>query len=117
MRKIQVVIGSGVSSGNTGRLANAFIKGAQEKGHHVERVFFGDDRLQGSKGCGACQKGVAVYYRILCRTSIHALKKADTIVFASSLYFWMISVALKTYMERLYALSKRIPIQSEIACC
>lgn len=107
MRKIQVVIGSGVSSGNTGRLANAFIKGAQEKGHHVERVFFGDDRLQGSKGCGACQKGVAVYYRILCRTSIHALKKADTIVFASSLYFWMISVALKTYMERLYALSKK----------
>lgn len=107
MRKILVVIGSGVSGGNTDRLANAFIKGAQEKGHHVERVFLGDDRLQGCKGCGACQKGNGCILQDSMQAIYPRFEKADTIVLASPLYFWTISATLKAFIERLYAISKK----------
>ncbi len=39
MMKILVVIGGGRSKGNTEQLADAFIKGAVEAGHKVEKSF------------------------------------------------------------------------------
>lgn len=107
MRRILVVIGSGASGGNTDRLANAFIKGAQEKGHHVVRVFLGDGILQGCKGCGVCQRGNGCVLQDRMQDIYPHFENADTIVLASPLYFWTISASLKAFIERLYALSQK----------
>lgn len=38
MKNILIVLGGGRSSGNTTQLAQAFAKGAEEAGHHVETL-------------------------------------------------------------------------------
>lgn len=37
MKNILVVVGSGRKNGNTEQLADSFIKGAEEAGHHVKK--------------------------------------------------------------------------------
>ena len=39
MRKILVVVGSGLRNANTDRLADAFVRGAQDAGHEVKKFF------------------------------------------------------------------------------
>ena len=50
-RNIAVVIGSPRRGGNTWMLAEAFIKGAEEAGHHVEVIDAGNAP---KKGCIPC---------------------------------------------------------------
>ena len=38
MKKILVIVGGGRPRGNTAQLVDAFIRGAQEAGHQVEKV-------------------------------------------------------------------------------
>lgn len=106
MRKIIVVVGSGIKNGNTDRLANAFIKGAQEQGHEIRKVFLGDGVIQGCKGCGACQSGDGCVLQDRMQSIYPLFEASDTIVLASPLYFWTISASLKAFIERLYAISK-----------
>lgn len=107
MKNILVIIGSGLEIGNTATLANAFIKGASEAGHTVHRVFLGDKRISGCKGCGFCQKNNNTCMIKDDMQEIYSLfSKSDVIVFASPLYFWSISAQIKTVIDRLYALSK-----------
>lgn len=107
MREILLVLGSGVKGGNTDRLADAFIRGCEQAGHTVHKVFLGDG-LSGCRGCGACQvdsgKGCILADKM---QEIYPLfARCDTVVLASPLYFWTISASLKAFIERLYAVSK-----------
>lgn len=106
MRNILVVVGSGIRNGNTDQLADSFIKGAKELGHHAEKVFLGDGVIQGCKGCGVCQSGHGCVQEDMMQNIYPLFEKADTIVLASPLYFWTISASLKAFIERLYAISK-----------
>lgn len=106
MRKILVVVGSGVRNGNTDQLAQAFIKGASEQGHQVSYMFLGDGVIQGCTGCGACQLGTGCVLQDHMQNSYSLFEEADTIILASPLYFWTISATLKAWIERLYAISK-----------
>lgn len=105
MRNILVVVGSGNIKGNTDLLVNSFIKGAKESGHQVLKINLNGD-IQGCQGCGACQKNgnkCVIKDRMLDFYSMFDI--ADTIVFASPLYFWSISARLKCFIDRLYAIS------------
>ena len=103
MSKILVVIGSG-KNGNTGHLAQSFIKGAITSGHDVQKVIL--DNIQGCIGCQSCQRNG---HRCVIHDSMEDIyplfKEADTIVLASPLYFWSISGRLKSFIDRLYAIS------------
>lgn len=81
------------------------MNGAIKAGHDVEKVVL-NDNLQGCKGCGACQLNG---HKCIIQDSMQDLYKkfdeADTIVFASPLYFWSISSRMKCFIDRLYAIS------------
>ena len=47
MKHILVIVGSCRKNGNTEQLADAFIRGAQDAGHRVEKVFLGAKKING----------------------------------------------------------------------
>ena len=55
MKRIMVVIGGGRKHGNTEQLADAFIRGAQEAGHWVDKILLREMRINGCTGCNACR--------------------------------------------------------------
>ena len=58
MRKHVFVISASLRTGsNSELLADAFIKGARENGHLVEKLTLRDKALHFCNGCLACDKG------------------------------------------------------------
>lgn len=106
MKEILVIVSSAQVNGSSDQLANEWIKGAKAAGHHCVKIALGEQEIQGCRGCGYCQShdhrciiddAMQQYYPLF--------EKADTIVFASPLYFWTISARMKAFIERLYAIS------------
>lgn len=106
MRKILIAVGSGLAIGNTHRLAMSFAEGAKAAGHEVRFVFLGDKTISGCRGCGACQ----ISNRCVIKDDMQPLYSlfdwCDTMVLASPLYFWTVSAQLKTFLDRMYAVSR-----------
>ena len=57
MKNILVVMGGGRPKGNTAQLVDAFVKGAEEAGHLVEKVSLLKTEVKGCLGCNACRYG------------------------------------------------------------
>lgn len=106
-KNVLVLMASGTRKGNTDILADAYIKGLVEKGHTVTKVYVGSLRLEGCRGCGACQRNAS--HRCVVQDGMQELYPlfvaCDTLVMASPLYFWTVTARLKAFIERLYALS------------
>lgn len=107
MKNILVVVGSGRVHGNTDRLADAFIEGAQEAGHAVTKVFLGGKTINGCNGCDACRWGKPCVQKDDMQEIYPHIQKCDMVVLASPLYFWTISARTKAFLERLYATSQQ----------
>lgn len=104
MSYILVVVSSN-THGNTDRLAEAFIEGASKVGNEVTKIVL-NKNLSGCLGCGACQhNGHHCVIQDQMQAYYSLFAKADTIVFASPLFFWSISGRLKSFIDRLYAIS------------
>lgn len=106
MKKIAVLVGSARKHGNTDQIADAFIQGATEEGNICTKVYLGEKNIQGCRGCNYCQNNnhqciiqdaMQEYYPLFL--------EADVVVFTSPLYFWTISSWIKTFIDRLYAIS------------
>ncbi len=97
---------AGTRQGNTDRLTDAYIRGVSEKGHSVTKIYLGSMRMAGCRGCGACQRNGNRCVVQDDMQQIYSLFTAcDTLVMASPLYFWTITAKLKSFIERLYAIS------------
>lgn len=55
-KNVLVIMSAGTRLGNTDRLADAYIKGLVERGHSVTKVYLGSMKIEGCRGCGACQR-------------------------------------------------------------
>ena len=55
-KNVLVLMGSPRKRGNTDRLSDELIRGAQEAGHQVEKIYLKDRKINGCLGCGACQR-------------------------------------------------------------
>lgn len=105
-KNVLVLMSAGTKNGNTDCLTDAYIRGLKEKGHTVTKVRLGSVRMEGCRGCGVCQRngnhcaiqdGMQELYPLFAA--------CDTLVMASPLYFWTITARLKSFVERLYAIS------------
>lgn len=105
-KNILVLMSAGTRHGNTDRLTDAYIKGLVERGHSVTKVYLGSMRIEGCRGCGACQH---LAHKCAVRDGMQDVyplfAECDTMVMASPLYFWTITARLKAFIERLYAIS------------
>lgn len=107
MKNILIIVGSGISGGNTDKLADAFAEGAVCAGHHVNKIFLGGKELSDCRGCGACQlNGNQCVIKDAMQEIYPLLMDCDMVVLASPLYFWTISARLKVFIDRLYAVSR-----------
>lgn len=109
MKKILVVIGGGRPNGNTSQLVDAFIKGASESGHEVEKVSLNKTVVNGCIGCNACRYGKPCIQKDGFNELVPKITDADLIVFASPLLFWTISSKLKAFIERFYCIAEEDP--------
>lgn len=109
MKNILVVTGGGRPKGNTAQLADAFVKGAEEAGHSVEKVSLLKTEVKGCLGCNACRYGKPCVQKDGFNELVPKIKGADLIVFASPLYFWTISSKMKAFIERFYCIAEEDP--------
>lgn len=106
MKNIVIVMGGGRPKGNTARLVDAFVKGAEEAGHSVEKVSLLKTEVKGCLGCNACRYGKPCVQKDGFNELVPKIKGADLVVFASPLYFWTISSKLKAFIERFYCIAE-----------
>ena len=109
-KKILVLNGSPVKNGNTAKLIEWFVSGAQVKGARVEiiRADLLKSKTNGCTSCRACQK-IKQYECVIKDDIREVLKKmagADVIVFATPLYFYGPSAQLKLIIDRMFSLYK-----------
>lgn len=105
-KNVLVLMSAGTRQGNTDRLTDAYIRGLSEKGHSVTKVYLGSMRMAGCRGCGACQRnGNRCAVQDDMQQLYPLFATCDTLVMASPLYFWTITARLKSFVERLYAIS------------
>lgn len=101
-----LVICSGISHGNTDHLCDAFINGVMQKGHQVQKININHMMIKGCRGCQYCQDHE---HQCVIKDDMQRLyplfEKYDTLVLASPLFFWSISGILKSFIDRLYAIS------------
>ena len=106
MRKnIVILAGSPRKVSSTDSLVAAFTEGAKESGHTVTTFRVADMNIGGCLGCNHCfqEVGVCVQKDDML-TILDALRKADTLVLASPVYFWGVTSQLKRAIDRTYAL-------------
>lgn len=106
MKKILIVVGSARRRGNTEQLAAAFARGAGAAGHQVETILLAEKQMAGCTGCNACRFGRPCVQRDDWNALAPQILKADLIVFASPLYFWILSARMKAFIERFYSLAR-----------
>lgn len=104
--KIVVIVGSKQLDGNTDRLADYFIKGALQSRNTVEKIHLRRYMVNPCLGCNMCFNDDKPCIQNDDMGAIYAaFQKCDMVVFATPLYFLSFSSALKSVIDRLYALS------------
>lgn len=101
MRKnILVISTSPRRGGNSETLADAFLRGAEEAGHSVEKVCLYDKTIGFCKGCLACQKSHRCVIQDDADTLAQKMGQADVLVFATPIYYYEMSGQMKTMLDR-----------------
>ena len=93
---------------NTSAMVQAFREGAEVAGHEVEEYQVGRMKIAGCMACEYCHtkgEGACVqkddFEKIL-----PAYKEADMIVFASPIYYFVMSAQMEAAIQRLYCIGK-----------
>ena len=99
-KKILVISTSLREGSNSDLLAEAFLKGAREVGHKVEKVSLKDKTIGFCKGCLACQKTGNCVIRDDAGGIVEKMLHADVLVFATPVYYYEMSGQMKTLLDR-----------------
>lgn len=103
-KNILVITGSPRKNGNSDLMADAFIKGAQSKGHQVVKFSAATKTISGCRACDTCwSKDHACTFRDGFTELEPFLEEADAIAFASPLYWFGMSSQIKAAIDRMYA--------------
>lgn len=103
-KNVLVITGSPRKNGNSELMADAFIKGALSKGHQVTKFNAAAKTINGCRACDTCWSNGHACSFIDGFTELEPLLgKADTVAFASPLYWFGMSSQIKAAIDRLYA--------------
>ena len=100
-KKVLILSSSPRRGGNSDRLCDRFMAGAQQAGHEVEKIFLKDRRIGYCTGCGACYGGAGPCpQKDDAAGVIGKMVEADVIVMATPVYFYTMSAQMKTLIDR-----------------
>ena len=114
MSKIVVLNGSPRKNGNTVKLVDAFVKGAESTGNQVTIFSAADTKVNGCLACDYCMRNEGNCVQKDDMQAIYdALYQADSVVFATPSYFFGMTAQIKAIIDRFYASAvKPLPITS-----
>lgn len=100
-KKILILSGSPRKGGNSDLLCDAFLKGAKEAGHEVEKIRVSEKKIGYCKACYYCTKhdGACVIQDDMADV-MQKIIDADVLVLASPVYFYSIDAQLKALIDR-----------------
>jgi len=100
-KRVLILSSSPRRGGNSDTLCDEFMRGAEEAGNEVEKIFLRDKTIHYCTGCSTCslhgkpcpQKDDAA--EVICKMLV-----ADVIVMATPVYFYTMSAQMKTLIDR-----------------
>ena len=103
-KKILVLSSSPRRGGNSDLLCDQFMSGAQQAGHHSEKIFLGDKKIKYCTGCGTCiDEGNICSLKDDMAEVLDKMVAADVIVMATPVYFYTMCGQMKTLIDRTYS--------------
>ncbi len=99
-KNVLIITSSLRKSSNSEMLANAFMRGAEDAGHTVEKISLAGKDIQFCKGCLACQQTQKCVIRDDSVEIVEKMLRADCIAFATPIYYYSVSGQLKTLLDR-----------------
>lgn len=99
-KQILVISTSPRKGGNSDTLADAFIQGAREAGHRVEKISLGDKNIGFCRGCLTCVKTQRCVIRDDAGPIVEKMGAADVIAFATPVYYYGMCGQMKTLLDR-----------------
>jgi len=100
-KNILVFSSSPRRGGNSDLLCDAFLQGAQDAGHHAQKIFFRDKHINYCTGCGAClEEGKPCPQGDDMAEILDQMIRADVIVMATPVYFYTMAAQMKTLIDR-----------------
>ena len=99
-KKVLILSTSLRKNGNSDMLARSFAKGAEAAGNDVEIVSLADKQIAFCRGCFACQKTKRCFMHDDADAIREKMLNADVLVFATPIYYYEMSGALKTMLDR-----------------
>ncbi len=109
--KIFSILGSPRKKGNTAALLEEYLKGVEENHSNIEitNVFLQEKNIEGCRGCNACKSGKID--NCVIKDDMNELYKefedSDIVVLSTPIYFFSMTSQLKTFIDRLYAVSDK----------
>ena len=100
-KNVLVISSSPRKGGNSDLLCDQFIKGAQEAGHHTEKISLREQKINYCTGCGVCNDTHRCVQKDDMGEIHEAIAAADVVVLASPLYFYSWSAQIKPVWDRL----------------
>ena len=106
--KIVVLEGSPNKNGSSNMLADNFIRGAEENGHHVEVIDTTRAKISPCTGCVTCGYNGPCAQKDDMEQIKSVILDADMLVFVTPLYYYGMSAQLKTLVDRFCAFNGSI---------
>ena len=101
MSKVLVISTSLRAKSNSDILTEKLIEGAKASGHDVEYISLKGKNIGFCIGCLACQNTRKCVIKDDAVTIVEKVKNADTLVFATPIYYYEMSGQMKTLLDRL----------------
>ncbi len=101
MSRVVIITTSLRARSNSDILAEKVAEGAKAAGHEVEVISLRDKTISFCRGCLACQKTLQCVIKDDAMEIAERVKEADTLVFATPIYYYEMSGQMKTLLDRL----------------
>ncbi len=102
--KILALQGSPRKKGNTNRVLDEMIKGAENNGHEVVKYFLSSLDISPCSGCERCAKGKDCKFEDDGAEIINQLAEGASVILASPIYFGQMTAQAKTIVDRFYSI-------------
>lgn len=100
MKKVLVLSGSPRKGGNSDTLCDQFIKGAEESGNFVTKIYIRDCKIGSCNACYSCKKSSICVQKDDMTNILQQMIDADIIVLATPVYFYSMDGQMKTMIDR-----------------
>lgn len=109
-KHVLILSGSLRKGGNSDLLCDEFLRGAQEAGNQVEKIFLRSRKIAPCNACYFCKRsGGQCAIRDDMAEVLDKMQAADVIVMASPVYFYSIDAQMKAVIDRSVARWTDIP--------